>query len=106
MSIPKQIILALFGPGFDRAYPGTLPEELADWHLYLPDCGHSILCLLDGHTDTNPIFEDLCPAPVKTVLRGYRIVAIDDIPVPVTQSGFTYDEMFGLRILEPADGEF
>lgn len=106
MSIPKQIIRALFGPGFDRVYSDTLPEELADWHLSLADCGHSIPCLLDGQVGSNPIFEDLCQVPVKTVLRGYRFEEIDGITVPVAKTGFTYDETFGLRILEPSDEEF
>jgi hypothetical protein len=106
VSKPREIIRTFFGSGFERVYSEKIPEELADWHLYLADGGHSILCLLDGHAGSSPTFEELCPVPVKTVLRGYRFETIEDTQVPVAQSGFTYDETFGLRILDPADEEF
>lgn len=98
----------IFGLGRERVYFGIISDELAEWYLYQPDCGHSILCLclLEGHIDTIPTFQDLCPVPVKTVLRGYCFEIIEDIPVPVAQTGFTYDDTFWLRILETEDEEF
>lgn len=106
MSNPETILNSLFGPGFTREYPGGLPEALAPWHLYLADAGHSIVCLLEGHTASPPSVDDLCPVPVKTVLRGYRFEKIDGMPVVVATTGFTYDPDLGLVPLHPEDEEF
>jgi len=92
--------------GFDRLdnpYPLPLPEELEQWHVYVGDCGHSILCLLQAFIDkiNDPDIEDhLIPVPVKAVLRGYRIennIVIVDLP---------YSEELGLMGDEEDDDEF
>ncbi len=58
-----------------KKYPAPLPAELADWHCYTSDGGHSILVLIEGEFDEEkPVWQELCPAPVKAVLRDYRAV--------------------------------
>jgi hypothetical protein len=63
---------------FDRLYPRELPAGFAPWHLYLPDDGHCVLALIEGHFDPNKPDEELyfrlCPAPVKAVRRSYRML--------------------------------
>jgi hypothetical protein len=90
-----------------KSYHSPLPKELAEWYCYTSDGGHSILCLLEGHfeTDSGPLDQYLCPVPVKTVLRaGWK-------PQP-GESGLTYivtqvaySREIGL-ITEAADDEF
>ncbi len=58
-----------------KKYPAPLPAELADWYCYTSDGGHSILVLIEGEFDEEkPVWQELCPAPVKAVLRDYRAV--------------------------------
>ncbi|WP_329492471.1 hypothetical protein OG618_37490 (plasmid) [Kitasatospora sp. NBC_01246] len=92
-----------------RPYPGTLPDELAPWHCYTADGGHSLLVMLDpmnrgervtaGHEATT-LSGVFVPAPVKAVLRaGWRI-----------QDGYVhtplrYDSTLGL-LTNPEDDEF
>lgn len=107
MTSPKQIIADQFGASaVNRPYSGGLPPDLNEWHVYLPDAGHSIVCLLEGHCDQPPTLGDLCPVPVKTVLRQYRIEHIQGLAIPVAQAGFSYDQTYGLSILNPSDEEF
>lgn len=84
-----------------RPYPEPLPGDLAPWHVYLLDAGHSILCLLRAHLAE--ALEDpadyLIPVPVRTVRRGY-----------VIERGFVvadleYDGAIGLVVPE-GDEEF
>lgn len=62
----------------DKPYPGTLPADLAPWHCYTADSGHSLLIWPDlpGDATTATLTEDaavsgaLIPAPVKAVLAA------------------------------------
>lgn len=86
-----------------KAYPSPLPPELADWYCYTSDGGHSILCLLEENAGaafaSHAEFENLVPAPVKAVLRGYRIVH------GYVVADLAYDPDLGL-ITEAEDDEF
>jgi hypothetical protein len=91
----------------DQAYPHPLPPDLAPWYVYLPDSGHSILCFLDGFYDpvslgTDDAWQQMCPVPVRTVLRGWRMLE----SWPIALSGFSYDSARGLLLTDPADEEF
>lgn len=82
-----------------RPYPGELPADIAPWHCYLPDGGHSLLVALasfyDAGVDPGAF---LVPAPVKAVLRvGY--VWRDGYPV----ADLPYDPDLGLMTDEDDD---
>ncbi|WP_280426424.1 hypothetical protein [Nocardia carnea] len=95
---PAEVIAATYDSYMlrDRQYPGSLPEDLAPWHLYIIDGGHSALVTLsatgeDGHE---------VAAPVKTVLRhGWTVLADGRI-----HADLPYDPQLGL-ITEPGDDE-
>lgn len=61
----------------DTPYHSKLPSDIEDWHCYVEDCGHSILCLpkcmVDEAFATDNIQVFLTPIAVRTVLRGYSI---------------------------------
>lgn len=85
-----------------KQYPVTLPNELSPWYCYTVDGGHSILSLIEAQFDeSDPASweNDLCPCPVKAVMRNYRI--LNGYPV----APLKYDSTFGLRT-EPEDDEF
>ncbi|MFJ7054785.1 hypothetical protein ACIQU7_24045 [Streptomyces albidoflavus] len=107
---PQQIIQrTLGGMLLDRPYPGQLPAELAPWHCYMVDGGHSLLVVLaplgEGNLPTagGParIEDGMVPVPVKAVLRaGWEI----------TESGYVrasvpYDPDLGV-VTDPDDDEF
>ncbi|OLZ51630.1 hypothetical protein BS329_15295 [Amycolatopsis coloradensis] len=80
-----------------RPYRGALPSELAPWHLYIPDGGHSILIVTAQGQGT----QDAVAAPVKAVLRaGWTIT-----PEGYVLCELPIDPVLGL-ITEPADSEF
>lgn len=75
---PQEIIRATLGAYLREptpAYPGTLPADLAPWHCYTVDGGHSILATIPLLLTANPTDPDsfLVPIPVKSVLRGYEL---------------------------------
>lgn len=88
-----------------RTYLRPLPDELAPWHCYVLDGGHSILAVQDDGTlgDTPPrrtLLDRLVAAPVRTVERvGWRMV--DGFVV----SPLPYDPGIGL-VVEEGDEEF
>ncbi len=87
---------------YGKQYPVPLPKELSPWYCYTIDGGHSILSLIEGQFDeNNPASweNDLCPCPVKAVMRNYRI--INGFPV----APLRYDSEVGLRT-EAGDDEF
>ncbi|MEU6070525.1 hypothetical protein ABZ864_40325 [Streptomyces sp. NPDC047082] len=79
---PREVITRSLGAmvDLDRRYARQLDPEIAPWHCYTLDGGHSILVVLDhgklGDRPTSKELEDnLVPAPVKTVERvGWRLV--------------------------------
>ncbi|WP_431959395.1 hypothetical protein [Actinacidiphila sp. bgisy160] len=82
-------------------YPGELPADIAPWHCYLLDGGHSLLVALGSlyaaGVDPGAF---MVPAPVKTVLRaGYTFR--DGYPV----ADLPYDPTLGL-VTDPGDDEF
>ncbi|MGW5569662.1 hypothetical protein ACWEVD_00555 [Nocardia thailandica] len=78
-----------------RVYPSPLPDELAPWHVYIADCGHSILVTLGEDLDM------AVPAPVKTVLRhGWKV--LDN---GLIHADLPYDPTLGL-LTDPSDDEF
>lgn len=89
----------------DRPYHAELPPELARWHVFVPDGGHSIVILLSEQQYPRRAASDLAdytvPAPVKSVLRqgwtthphGYVLC---DLP---------YDQSLGL-VTDYNDDEF
>lgn len=84
-----------------KAYPAPLPPELAAWHCYTKDGGHSILCLLaKDYIAEGGNIDNLLPMPVKAVLRcGYEL---QDEWVVVN---LPYSPDFGLEV-EDFDEEF
>lgn len=84
-----------------KRYPNQLPPNLEEWHCYTRDDGHSILCLLEGLINPGELWRQLCPVPVKAVLRGWR--SQDGFVVATT--GFQYDDYTGLRVSDE-DEEF
>jgi hypothetical protein len=106
-TVVQRTVGAYAVPG--RAYPGELPAELAPWHCYLRDGGHSLLVLLDpvekGVTvpsATNATIDgQLVPVPVKAVLRaGWRLDEDGYVRTPVR-----YDPELGV-LTDPEDDEF
>lgn len=79
---PREVIARSQGsmvvPG--RSYPRQLPAEIAPWHCYIRDGGHSILIVLDSddlsvQPTTKELEDNLVPAPVRSVERaGWRMV--------------------------------
>jgi hypothetical protein len=100
----KQIIEKFFeGTSFlvrGKEYSAPLPHELAQWYCYTSDGGHSVLILIEGEFDEeHPRWQELCPAPVKSVLRSYRVVG------DFVAARLDYDNNIGL-ITEAEDNEF
>ncbi|WP_130855687.1 hypothetical protein [Olivibacter jilunii] len=58
-----------------KQYHSPIPEELRPWYCYTTDGGHSILALIESHFDpeNEELLDEMCPCPVKSVLRKYRI---------------------------------
>jgi hypothetical protein len=66
------------------SYHSELPNELINFYVWLPDCGHSILCVLSQHIDEarkGDISDYMLPVPVKYVLEKGCIVHPDCIEV-------------------------
>lgn len=87
-----------------KAYPSPLPNDLEPWYCYTSDGGHSLLALLDGliePDEPNQLWQQLCPVPVMTVLRGYHLHE----GFIVAEQGFRYDSQLGLQT-DPNDDEF
>jgi len=83
-----------------KKYPAPLPAGLADWYCYTSDGGHSILVLIEDKFDENDLdWKELCPAPVKAVLRDYRAVG------EFIAAKLKYDSEIGL-ISDLQDEEF
>ena len=81
MSMSPAIIIDKYFGGsayyvLGKSYHTPLPDELRPWYCYTTDGGHSILALLKGGYDrTNEdLWQEMCPCPVKAVLRDYEIV--------------------------------
>jgi len=57
-----------------RPYHG-LPPELEQYHYYISDSGHCIMCVLECHLSKSSKDDYELPVPVKYVLeKGYRFV--------------------------------
>lgn len=95
-AVIARVLAGVLVPG--RPYPSPLPAELAAWHCYMVDGGHSILVALPA--DGPPTEDRLVPAPVKAVLRaGWTVMSgfiVCDLP---------YDPHLGL-VTEEDDEEF
>lgn len=78
-----------------KLYAKPIPDELIPYHVYLKDCGHSILCVLECHLpNAKGNYDNYeLPVPVKYVLeKGYRM-----------QDGYIivdaeYDNFLGLMV--------
>src|SRR5688572_25706065 len=60
------------------AYCHELPPFVRDWHVYLKDRGHCVMCLIEGQFDYFPadkLWEKLVAVPITKVLLGYNIHA-------------------------------
>lgn len=106
MTVNPRDVIASLGHMVDRPYGRALPDELARWHCYTLDGGHSIVVVLDDGTvgdepSAQKLRDHLVPAPVKAVERaGWRVM----------DSGFVvcklpYDPELGL-VTEPGDDEY
>jgi hypothetical protein len=104
---PAQTIEKFFeGTSFlvhGKSYHSELPAIVKDYYCYTSDGGHSILCLLEKiiryDVPASELWRQLCPVPVKAVLRKYRIqggFVVVDVP---------YSEEIGLQA-NPEDDEF
>ncbi|KIF00911.1 hypothetical protein PL81_38475 [Streptomyces sp. RSD-27] len=102
---PREVIARSLGhmAVTGRRYGRELHADIAPWHCYTLDGGHSILVVLDlgdiGENPTRKELEDrLCPAPVKSVERaGWRM--LDGYVVSV----LPYDPDLGLMTPEEDD---
>jgi hypothetical protein len=96
MKSTEMINQALSGMLKEIPYPKKLPTELEQWHCYVLDSGHCIYGVLESeHLQERPIEDSMLPIPVKTVLRGYKV--IDDY-VFCTSSSVTYSAAIGLNV--------
>lgn len=96
---PAEVIAATYDSYMlrNRQYPKPLPEDLACWHLFVIDGGHSVLITLSPTGEEG--YE--VAAPVKTVLRhGWTV-----LPDGRIHADLPYDPHLGLRT-EPGDDEF
>lgn len=75
-----------------KQYHSTLPDDIKHLYCYLSDAGHNILALIEGRNfeEAPQLVDKLCPCPVKTVLRKYRMY--EGFPVVACE----YDEQLGL----------
>jgi hypothetical protein len=91
----------------NKRYPQPLPQELSRWYCYTSDGGHCILAVLEKQLSENPTIEEyiaaMVPAPVKSVLRGYRVE--NEFVIMTSVPEIIYDFDFGLRV-PPEDNEF
>lgn len=104
---PAQVIASTHGAYVvaGRTYPRPLPPELAPWHCYTADGGHSLVVLLAAHAGDYDkpgadIGQHTVPAPVKSVLRAGWTVRADGFLV----TDLPYDERIGL-VTDPDDDE-
>lgn len=108
---PDTVLSRILGgrrvPG--HPYPGTLPADLAPWHCYLPDTGHSLLVMLDpvdkgakvdAAHEATVVVDAFVPAPVKAVLRAGWRIKDGYIRTPLR-----YDMALGL-LTDPGDDEY
>lgn len=75
---PDQIISDMLGAYLKLptpSYPRELPADIAPWHCYTIDGGHSILATIPTLLTANPTDPEsfLVPIPVQSVLRGYEL---------------------------------
>jgi hypothetical protein len=103
---PAQVIDRVLPPDVrrDRPYTGDLPADLAPWHVYTVDGGHSILVVLSS---TIPFLEPgeslestMVPAPVRLVLRSGC-----SMREGVQWADLPYDDELGL-LAEEGDDEY
>ena len=107
LEIPPAEIIGRYFAGTEdlvlsKTYHSILPIDLVPWYCYITGCGHSVLELVEGQFDEeNPRSwpDYLCPCPVKSVMREYRLVNGYAV-VPLK-----YDSVDGL-ITDPDDEEF
>jgi hypothetical protein len=96
-AVISRVLAGFLVPG--RSYPSPLPGDLAAWHCYTVDGGHSIVVVVALQGDGPPTEDLLVPAPVRAVLRaGWTVVdgyIVCELP---------YDPRRGLLIQE--DMEF
>lgn len=106
-------------PVLDRPYPGELPADLAPWHVYLADAGHSVLVV--RHEDVSdpfgrvlyqadpPVLDSdvdglLLPVPVRTALRlRYEMHPAGSRGLVPVVAGLDYSRDVGLVV--PAEDE-
>lgn len=51
-----------------KPYPGELPGDLLPYHVYLPDCGHSIMCIPEQFRSEKTRDNYMVPVAVKWIL--------------------------------------
>ncbi|MDT7858225.1 hypothetical protein RQM47_16370 [Rubrivirga sp. S365] len=106
-------------PVVARPYPGVLPDDLAPWHVYLADGGHSVLAVrredvrgrfgrLLYEADPPVLDSDvdalLLAVPVRTVLRlGYEMRPAGSRGLVPVVAGLDYSGELGLVV--PAEDE-
>lgn len=103
---PREVIARSLGRmAAERPYGRELPADIAPWHCYTLDGGHSILVVLDDgqlgdKSAVQELEDNLMPAPVKAVERaGWRMVegyVVAKLP---------YDPALGL-VTDPEDDEY
>ncbi|MFF7216830.1 hypothetical protein ACFZAU_41020 [Streptomyces sp. NPDC008238] len=96
-------------PVEDRPYPQPLPQQVADWHVYRRDLGHSVAVMVPPFGEPEmvptsgldvPVTGNIVFAPVKSVLRaGWQIKN------GFLHSRLRYEPKVGL-LTDPDDDEF
>ena len=79
----------------DKKYPGILPAELAPYHAYVMDGGHSIMRVPDEAIKSGAPWRYEAPVPVKYVLSCPREILDGYVYIDVT-----YDPMLGVTVNE------
>jgi hypothetical protein len=111
MDLSKIYALASQGATPNKPYPSELPEQLAPWHVYFADAGHSILCvvgerwakLLERSVVEEDVAELFASVSVKTLLRaGWDIHPRFEV---IVARDVEYDPMYGV-ITPSSDEEF
>ena len=79
---PAQTITKIFAGSESLVSPSDycaeLPPFVRDWHVYMKDRGHCVMCLIEGQFDYFPadkMWERLVAVSLTTVLREYNVHA-------------------------------
>lgn len=100
MKTPKEYIDEVYGQFVikTKSYPGTIPDELSDWYVYLRDTGHNVICLMEQDLKDAFLYDEfhlyMTPLPVKFVISRYYLLPNGFVVIP----GVNYDPNSGVDV--------